>query len=373
MNIKVIGILGTAKNTGKTTTLNFLLEWLSSEGIEAGLTSIGYDGEDIDNITGLPKPNILVQKNNIIATAEQCILPFKDNIKIIENTSLKTSLGQIVIGRMKKDGLAVLAGPNKGKDLQMIIQKLKEQNTGVVLVDGALSRMVPLINCDALILATGASRNTNIDFLVDEVESIFRAFSLPLSKEEDIFYQEGQGIDKNNITIIKKNRYYKQINDHSLLGLKTFNNLINIIDEKESEEIYIPGIIHDNFLKKIANKHSLLFQGKTIIINNPAFLLIGSRDIGHLKDLIDDILDKGIKLKTLYKLPILAVTINPFYPKYSRYGKNNYEEAYINEEQLFQEMKKRVPFPVINIKKESSTKLKMIIKKVLNICSSKNA
>ena len=90
-------------------------------------------------------------------------------------------------------------------------------------------------------------------------------------------------------------------------------------------------------------------------------------------DLIDDILDKGIKLKTLYKLPILAVTINPFYPKYSRFGKNNYEAAYINEEQLFQKMKKRVPFPVINIKKESSTKLKAIIKKVLNIYSSKNA
>ncbi len=367
MKRRVIGILGTAKNTGKTTTLNYLLKWLNTKEIKVGLTSIGYDGEDIDNITGLPKPRIAAQQDNVIATAENCISTFKDNIKIIEKTSVNTSLGKILIGKVKKDGLVVLAGPNKGQDLQIIIQKLKEHDPGVILVDGALNRMIPLIHCDALILATGASRNTNIDFLVDEVDSICRAFSLPLRKEEDIFHQEIKGINKNNITIIQKNGYFKQINEHSLLGLETFNKLINIIDEKESEEIYIPGIIHDKFLKKITNKYSLLFQGKTIIINNPAFLLIGSQDISHLKDLFVDIFNKGIKLKTLYKLPILAVTINPFYPKYSRFGKNSYEEAYINEEQLFQEMKKRVQFPVINIKSESSAKLEVVIKKVLNM------
>ena len=73
INNKAIGILGTAKNTGKTTTFNFLLEWSNLESIKVGLTSIGYDGEDIDNITGLPKPRIFVQKDNTIATAEQCL------------------------------------------------------------------------------------------------------------------------------------------------------------------------------------------------------------------------------------------------------------------------------------------------------------
>ena len=52
INNKAIGILGTAKNTGKTTTFNFLLEWSNLKSIRVGLTSIGYDGEDIDNITG---------------------------------------------------------------------------------------------------------------------------------------------------------------------------------------------------------------------------------------------------------------------------------------------------------------------------------
>lgn len=372
INNKVIGILGTAKNTGKTTTFNFLLEWSNLESIKVGLTSIGYDGEDIDNITGLPKPRIFVQKDNTIATAEQCLFSLEDKIKTIEKTDVHTALGRVVIGKARKEGLVVLAGPNKGIELQVIIQKLKQQKTEIILVDGALNRMIPLIYCDALILTTGASRHTDIDLLVDEIESMSRVFTLPLRKHKQVSNEELK-MYQNNIVIIQNKRNSILLKGHSLINQKTFDSLINIIGNQECEEIYIPGIISDTVLKKIINKYYLLFQGKTIIINNPAFLLVGSRYIGYLKDIIDDILSRGIKLKTLYKLPILAVTINPFYPKYSRFGKDSYEAAYIDEEQLYQKMKKKVPFPVINIKGEDSTKLEMIIKKFLNISIRKNA
>ena len=49
-NSRVIAIVGRGKNVGKTTTLNHILKLYSDEeGIS--ITSIGYDGEDIDNIT----------------------------------------------------------------------------------------------------------------------------------------------------------------------------------------------------------------------------------------------------------------------------------------------------------------------------------
>ena len=372
INNKVIGILGTAKNTGKTTTFNFLLEWSNLKNIRVGLTSIGYDGEDIDNITGLPKPRILIQKGNTIATAEQFLFSIKDKIETIEKTTVHTALGQIVIGKAKKEGLVVLAGPNKGNDLQAIIQKLKQYKIQTILVDGALNRMIPLIHCDALILTTGASRHTDIDLLVDEIESMSRVFSLPLRKNKQVSSEELK-MYQNNIAIIQNKKNPILLKGHSLINQKTFDSLINVIGNQECEEIYIPGIILDNVLKKIIYKYYLLFQGKTIIINNPIFLLIGSRDIGHLKDLIDDTLNRGIKLKVLHRLPILAITINPFYPKYNRFGKDRYKAAYIDEEQLYQKMKKRVPFPVINIKGEDSTKLVMIIKKFLNTSIRKNA
>ena len=372
INNKAFGILGTAKNSGKTTTFNFLLEWSNLKSIRVGLTSIGYDGEDIDNITGLPKPRILIQKGNTIATAEQFLFSIKDKIETIEKTAVHTALGQIAIGKAKKEGLVVLAGPNKGNDLQAIIQKLKQYKIQIILIDGALNRMIPLIHCDALILTTGASRHTDIDLLVDEIESMSRVFGLPLRKDKQVSSEELK-MYQNNIAIIQNKENPILLKGHSLINQKTFDSLINVIGNQECEEIYIPGSIPDIVLKKIIYKYHLLFQGKTIIINNPIFLLIGSRDIGHLKDLIGDTLNRGIKLKVLHRLPILAITINPFYPKYNRFGKDRYKAAYIDEGQLYQKMKKRVPFPVINIKGEDSTKLAMIIKKFLNISIRKNA
>ena len=64
----ILGIAGTAKNTGKTTTTNAILACLRKRGIAVFLTSIGYDGENLDNVTGLPKPKIPVEPGDIIAT-----------------------------------------------------------------------------------------------------------------------------------------------------------------------------------------------------------------------------------------------------------------------------------------------------------------
>lgn len=365
---KVIGILGTAKNTGKTTTFNFLLEWLNQKGIKVGLTSIGYDGEDVDNITGLPKPRIFIQKENIIATAKQCLFSIeeKKDFEIIEKTAVHTALGEVILAKGLTEGLVVLAGPNKGKDLKLIIQKLKEQKVEIILVDGALNRMIPLIYCDALILATGASRDTDIDNLVEETVSITKAFNLTVQDKTKNFnniitrYQ-------NNIIIFQKNRPVKKMTNYFLLSEKTLDHLIDIIKGEDFEEIYIPGIILDKILQKIAKDYSKFFEGKTILINNPTFLLVGTNDIRSLKDLIENLSIRKINIKILYNLPILAVTINPFYPKYNRLGKDSYEIAWIDENQLYQKMKNRISHPVINIMGKESNKLITVVKEFLNL------
>ncbi|MCC6548479.1 MAG: hypothetical protein IT279_00265, partial [Ignavibacteriaceae bacterium] len=65
--MKSTGIIGTAKNTGKTTTLNWLMKQQGSTGI--AVTGIGYDGEERDNITMLPKPRLRFEEGVIVATA----------------------------------------------------------------------------------------------------------------------------------------------------------------------------------------------------------------------------------------------------------------------------------------------------------------
>ena len=109
----IIGIAGTAKNTGKTTTTSVILGELYEKKIQVGLTSIGYDGEEIDNITGLPKPRLLLNKGTILATAEKCLKAGSAVYDILETTNITTPLGKICIVKVVEEGLAVVAGPTK--------------------------------------------------------------------------------------------------------------------------------------------------------------------------------------------------------------------------------------------------------------------
>ena len=56
---KVISIVGNTKNAGKTTVLNYYLEKFDKP---IGLSSIGLDGEEIDQVNFLEKPRIFVDK-----------------------------------------------------------------------------------------------------------------------------------------------------------------------------------------------------------------------------------------------------------------------------------------------------------------------
>ena len=102
--LRVIGIAGTAKNTGKTTTTISLLRILNNKGIKAGLTSIGYDGESIDNITGLTKPKIVVNRGMLVAISLQCQNLGTAGIEVLESLNISTSLGKIICGTIIKEG-----------------------------------------------------------------------------------------------------------------------------------------------------------------------------------------------------------------------------------------------------------------------------
>ena len=55
---KTISIVGMAKNAGKTTALNFLIEEAMDEGVRLGITSTGRDGESTDLVTETEKPRV---------------------------------------------------------------------------------------------------------------------------------------------------------------------------------------------------------------------------------------------------------------------------------------------------------------------------
>jgi hypothetical protein len=173
-----LGVLGTAKNTGKTTTLNALLKCLSKKLL--ALTSIGFDGEDLDHITGLPKPKVFVEEGSFVVTSEEAANHSTARLHLLRRFDIRTALGSICLYRVRGSGTVVLVGPYSSEDLLTIKEVLEKDMVEVFLIDGAINRIVPFQHSDFVILAVGASRSTNLDFLLSETRVIVKALRLPI-------------------------------------------------------------------------------------------------------------------------------------------------------------------------------------------------
>ena len=68
---KTVSIVGMAKNAGKTTALNYLIEEAMDEGIVLGITSTGRDGESTDLVTGTDKPRVFLDTDTIVSVPEK--------------------------------------------------------------------------------------------------------------------------------------------------------------------------------------------------------------------------------------------------------------------------------------------------------------
>ncbi len=158
-NASTVAVMGMSKNTGKTVALNHLLAQAATAQVSLGVTSIGRDGEDRDQVFLVPKPPVLVWPGNLVATARACLQRAKVRIKPIASTGVHSPMGEIVIVKALEYGEMEIAGASRSHDQQRVIGQLQQCGATLVLLDGALGRSAhasPAI-ADSVILATGAA------------------------------------------------------------------------------------------------------------------------------------------------------------------------------------------------------------------------
>lgn len=325
MNRIVIGIAGTAKNTGKTTTTSAIMHEVRKSGkLNLGLTSIGYDGEDLDNVTGLPKPKIEVWPGVLVAVAEKCLQVSSAGIEVLEVTKIATPLGKIILGKVTKGGRLVVAGPNKSSELRQVLSKLSHHHLNIILVDGALNRIAPMVEVDGLILTTGAARKSEISDLAFETHCMVEIISYP---------------------VIKLNKDIVSIN--SILSTDKADELLKEL--KINNTVYVDGVIGEKSLIYLVEKASGL-EGKTLIFPDSIKLLVAG-DINNVHNMLVRLSQQGLKIAVKKSIKIIAITINPYYPKY-RYNSDDYEAYYVDKEKLRQAIAKNVPVQVYNVVEE---------------------
>src|SRR5665648_276861 len=108
---KTLSIVGMAKNSGKTTALNYLIEEAIDENITLGITSTGRDGESSDLVTGTDKPKVFLETGTIVSVPTQLYELADAGLEILEMTKYSTAIGDLLLCRVAESGYVQIAGP----------------------------------------------------------------------------------------------------------------------------------------------------------------------------------------------------------------------------------------------------------------------
>lgn len=198
--IRTVAIVGCSKNTGKTTTLNQVMDGLAGALDPIGLLSIGIDGEDTDFWLGVPKPGIRVTPGTLAATTEQALATSSARFHTMESTGVMTPLGELVLARAEAPGDIMLAGVRHKTDLRLVVEGLVRLGARKVLVDGSYQRLAaadPEVS-QGVILSTGAVVGDSLSEVLERTREVLERLGTPESGDEaarELFF-EAMGQDQ---------------------------------------------------------------------------------------------------------------------------------------------------------------------------------
>ncbi len=326
-----IGFAGTAKNTGKTTTALHILDLAQRAGFRCGLTSIGYDGENRDNITGLPKPRYFVQPGMLLATAESCLVGGSAGYQIAGETHIQTILGRVMVAEITQPGLVVLAGPNRRTDLERVSGIFARLGADLVLVDGALNRIVPLVGADGLVLSTGAALDERIPAIVAHVHALIELFALPVCARESA----------NPAGLLR-------LDGGSLLSEAEARRVLSGLDGT-CRDLVIPGACDPAILAWMLDRIPAQLRGLRLVFSSPLHL-VASGAPQAWERAFAGAYEKGFRVACLEKPSVRLVTVNPFFPHYDT-RKGGYRPDSVDKLALLEAVRAQVQnVPVVDIR-----------------------
>ena len=201
-----LSIVGLEKNTGKTECLKYVLDRLPVERKRIAVTSIGIDGETVDQVTRTQKPEIVLREGMYFGTSEAHYRQRRLVSELIDVSDESTS------------------GPSSASSLRRWMHEMQQRfGIDLVIIDGALSRMSsasPAVS-QSLILATGAAYSASMSTLVSKTAHVVDLVNLELTSDDNL--QRLTPLDKGLWFIDKDGEL------HSLDALTSLSMIIPVI------------------------------------------------------------------------------------------------------------------------------------------------
>lgn len=303
---KIVSIVGMAKNSGKTVTLNHLINEARNLGLNIGILSTGRDGEQLDLVTETEKPKIYVEEGSLVATSSYLLHLSTATVEILEVTGYRTPLGNILIGRVKVSGYIQVSGPQWSKDIRDTSNRLLELGADMVIIDGAIDRKssaAPSIS-QATILSTGAVVSRDMERVIEETAHLANLFKLPAIEDTGERKIIEDLISKGQVAIVDRDLGVKVLNVKSAL---TGGSIIGENIRDDSKYIIIPGSLINKTLLDIMERTDK-YKNVDIVISDGTKVFIGPGDwIRHQR--------RGVSVKVLNPINLVAITLNPYAPQ----------------------------------------------------------
>lgn len=299
LRCRTLSITGMAKNTGKTVTLNYLLEQLKALHKVIAVTSIGIDGEKTDQVTQTEKPEIELYEGTLFVTSEYHYRQRQLLSEIVDLSEDSTSLGRLVTARVLQAGKVILSGPATTGGVRKVLDRMEAYGVELTIVDGALSRKshaAPTV-ADGLILSTGAAIAPDLNTIVKKTSELHDLMQLPkyeTSKTEELLQLE------NGIFAIEDDVPVSLNIPSSLLSDKYKSELFS-----HGNHLFISGILTDSMLNFLKIQPEV--KNCAVVVKDFTKFFVSPMTLRLF-------LSKGGRLFVLKSPNLIAVTVNPVAP-----------------------------------------------------------
>ncbi len=291
---KRLALVGLAKNTGKTETLAALLRELEAEGRCVGVTSVGRDGEERDVIDArIHKPRVQLPAGSLVATTDALLRASAIPHELLEDPGVRTPLGRVLIVRLKGSGAIEVAGPSAAADVRAVGEAMLADGAEQVLIDGAVDRRAassPQVS-HGLVMATGAVLDRDIAEVVRQTRDAVDLVRLPLADDD----MESVALPPRFVLTAEAGQ------------------IAQLLDERPAARaLAVTGALPERFLRSLL--HPLRRRGRelAVVVADPTRVFLWKRGPEWYRQ-------QGVHLRTLERIELRALTVNPLAPQSHRF------------------------------------------------------
>jgi hypothetical protein len=310
-----LALVGLAKNTGKTETLATLLRELEDDGRAVGVTSVGRDGEERDVIDfRIHKPRVNLPGGSFVATTDGLLRASGLPHELLEQTSVRTPLGRVLIARLRGPGAVEVAGPSAAEQVREVADAMLDLGAEQVLIDGAVDRRAassPDV-ADGLILATGAVLAREMADVVLQTKDAVELVRLPtLDQGSNIARRlrelAAEGGPRDSLFMDEAGTA-TALPPRFVLSSDA-EDVARALDENpDAHWLIVAGALPDRFLRSILHAAHRRRRALTLVVSDPTRVFLSKRGP-------DWYARQGVAIAALEAIELLAITVNPVAPR----------------------------------------------------------